>query len=188
MYRSKYDTWLVCSTKYDTKYRIHCKYDTTRPHCGQPLLLTAFMFPIPRRQSCEGRTTPLTTAGAKATLPPPASLTTAQPSLTLASLTLPSTLLFHPCRVRCVPLALMRTLPPRIAARTRSSRRRASTLASRLLPLVRMVRLVRQRTSSLQPPQLTPLAQCTALGCDLPLSSTRTSCLVLPLLVQTHAC
>jgi len=138
--------------------------------------------------SCDGKTTPLTIAGAKATSPPPVSSTTAQPSLTLASLTLPSTLLFHPCRVRCVPLAQMHTPLLRTAARTRSSRRRVSTLASRPLPLVHTVRLVRQRTNSLQPPQLTPLAQCTALGSDPALSSTHISCLVLPLLAQMRAC
>eukprot|EP01046_Picozoa_sp_COSAG06_P051203 COSAG06_NODE_8301_length_2208_cov_87.710289_3_plen_169_part_00 len=33
MHRPEDDTRPVCSTKYDTKYRIHYKYDTTRPHC-----------------------------------------------------------------------------------------------------------------------------------------------------------
>ena len=154
----------------------------------EPLLPTAFMSPIPRRQSCEGRTTPLTTAGAKATLPPPASLTTAQPSLTLASLTLPSTLLFHPCRVRCVPPAQMPTLPLKSAARTRSLRRSAWTFASRPSLLVLMVLLVRALINSSPLPPLTPLAQCSVLGCDLVLSSTPTCCLASPSLVQMHEC
>ena len=169
-------------------HRIYALQTSFIQHLAVGLTLTASMFPVPKRQSCGGRTTPLTTAGVKATSPPPVSLTTAQPSLTLASLTLPSTLLFHPCRVRCVALALMRTPPPRTAARTRSSKRRDSTLASRQLPLVRMVRLVRRHTDSSQPPQLTPLAQCTALGYDPAPSSTLTSCLALPSLAQTRVC
>ena len=43
MHPPKDDTWPVCSTKCDTKYVIHYKYDTTRPHCRkndtQPSLL-----------------------------------------------------------------------------------------------------------------------------------------------------
>ena len=37
-------------------------------------------------------------------------------------------------------------------------------------------------------PQLTPLAQCTALGYDPAPSSTLTSCLALPSLAQTRVC
>ena len=154
----------------------------------QPLLLTAFMFPIPRRQSCEGRTTPLTTAGVKATSPPPVSLTTAQPSLTLASLTLPSTLLFHPCRVRYVLPAPTPTPPPRTAAPTRSSRTRGSTSAFGRSLSVRTGPSVSLLTNSSPPLLLTLLSLSLALGSSRVPRRTPTFCLVLPSLAPTLAC
>ena len=156
--------------------------------CGQPLQLTISMSLARRPPSCGERTTLLTTAGEKETSRPQASSTMARPSSTLASHTLPSTLIFHPCRVRFVLPAPMRTPPPRTAGLMRSSNANSLTLVSRRSPLGHMVLLGRPPTASSKPPLLTPLAQCLALGCGQAPSNTLTYYSVLLSLEQTLAC
>ena len=95
---------------------------------------------------------------------------------------------FHPCRVRFVLPAPMRTPPPRTAGLMRSSNANSLTLVSRRSPLGHMVLLGRPPTASSKPPLLTPLAQCLALGCGQAPSNTLTYYSVLLSLEQTLAC